>query len=115
MRRPLPLWKAEAMKRFRFTYLAALFSAAAIGAPVGPRLDRCSAAMGTCKSQGDTGVLNQDTGAMHEPCRFSHFNFDDPIVYPGDAGKSHLHLYFGNVDASASTTPANVTKAAAST
>jgi hypothetical protein len=81
----------------------------------GPRLGGCVAGSSTCKALGDTGVLNQDTGAMREPCRFSHFNFDDPIVYPGDAGKSHLHIYFGNVDASASTTPANVTKAAAST
>jgi len=63
----------------------------------------------------DTGNPNQDTGAMREPCRYSHFNFDDPIVYAGQPGKSHLHLYFGTIDASANTTAANITAATAST
>jgi hypothetical protein len=29
-------------------------------------------------------------------CRFSHEAPDDPIVFPGQAGKSHLHTFFGN-------------------
>jgi hypothetical protein len=29
-------------------------------------------------------------------CRFSHQNSDDPIVYPDQPGKSHLHQFFGN-------------------
>ena len=29
-------------------------------------------------------------------CRFSHRNTDDPIVYPGQPGKSHDHTFLGN-------------------
>jgi hypothetical protein len=29
---------------------------------------------------------------------------DDPIVYPGQAGKAHLHLFFGNTGTNAATT-----------
>jgi len=64
---------------------------------------------------GDTGNPNQDTGAMREPCRYSHFNNDDPIVYPGQPGKAHLHLFFGNIDTNAATTPANIGQSTAST
>lgn len=79
------------------------------GSSPGPRLG------GTPHGGGDEGNPNQDTGAMREPCRYSHFNFDDPIVYPGQPGKSHLHLYFGNIDASSTTTAANITNTLAST
>ena len=34
-------------------------------------------------------------------CPFSHALPDDPIVYPGDAGASHLHVFFGNVTSNA--------------
>src|SRR4051812_30942850 len=34
-------------------------------------------------------------------CRFSHEAPDDPIVFPGQAGKSHLHTFFGNTTTSA--------------
>lgn len=36
-----------------------------------------------------------DSGAFREPALFSHFNFDDPIVYPGQKGASHGHAQFG--------------------
>ena len=29
-------------------------------------------------------------------CRFSHRNNDDPIVFPGQVGKSHEHTFIGN-------------------
>jgi len=37
-------------------------------------------------------------------CPFSHALPDDPIVYPGDSGASHLHAFFGNVTANADST-----------
>jgi hypothetical protein len=37
-----------------------------------------------------------DIGAFRTGCQFSHMAFDDPIVYPGQPGKSHLHTFFGN-------------------
>jgi hypothetical protein len=40
-----------------------------------------------------------DQGAFRLWCDYSHMNFDDAIVYPGQQGKSHLHTYFGNTGA----------------
>jgi hypothetical protein len=34
----------------------------------------------------------------------SHLAFDDPIVAPGQAGGAHLHMFFGNTEADASST-----------
>ena len=44
------------------------------------------------------------TGAFRTVCSYSHMNFDDPIVYPNQPGKAHLHAYFGNTGAKASST-----------
>ncbi len=45
-----------------------------------------------------------DDGAFRTVCAFSHFNFDDAIVYPGQPGRAHLHMYFGNTLANAHST-----------
>jgi hypothetical protein len=37
-------------------------------------------------------------------CRFSHQDADDPTVFPGQAGKSHLHTFFGNTTTGAAST-----------
>ncbi|MBY0538512.1 DUF1996 domain-containing protein [Patescibacteria group bacterium] len=29
-------------------------------------------------------------------CVPSHFNYDDPVVYPGQSGRAHLHMFYGN-------------------
>jgi len=34
-------------------------------------------------------------------CDVSHLAYDDPIVLPGQPGKSHLHQFFGNWDVTA--------------
>lgn len=34
----------------------------------------------------------------------SHYGFDDPIVYPGQPGMSHAHLFFGNTNTRGTTT-----------
>ncbi len=44
----------------------------------------------------DLGVANSDIGAFRIPCQVSHFSFDDPMVFPGKPGASHLHMFFGN-------------------
>jgi Domain of unknown function (DUF1996) len=43
-------------------------------------------------------------GQFRIACQWSHFSYDDPIIYPGQPGKSHLHMYWGNTAANASTT-----------
>jgi hypothetical protein len=35
-------------------------------------------------------------GAFRMGCSTSHMAFDDPVVYPNQPGKSHLHVFFGN-------------------
>jgi uncharacterized protein DUF1996 len=41
-------------------------------------------------------------------CGFAHFAPDDPIVYPGRPGSSHLHAFAGNTSTNASSTPATL-------
>ncbi len=41
-------------------------------------------------------------------CRFSHTSNDDPIVYPGEPGRSHAHTFFGNRSTDAESTPASL-------
>jgi hypothetical protein len=43
-------------------------------------------------------------GAFRFLCAPSHNSYDDPIVYPGQPGKAHLHTFFGNTGANASST-----------
>lgn len=37
-------------------------------------------------------------------CPYSHALPDDPIVYPGEPGASHMHVFFGNTGADADST-----------
>ena len=41
-------------------------------------------------------------------CKFVHFLPDDPIVYPGQPGKSHDHTFVGNISTDASSTLASL-------
>jgi hypothetical protein len=44
------------------------------------------------------------TGAFRTVCEYSHMNYDDPLLYPSQSGKAHLHAYFGNTKADATST-----------
>lgn len=39
---------------------------------------------------------DSDIGAFRVTCKFSHFAYDDPLVYPNQPGAAHLHAFFGN-------------------
>ncbi|MGB5759746.1 MAG: DUF1996 domain-containing protein [Acidimicrobiales bacterium] len=43
-------------------------------------------------------------GQFRTGCEFSHFSYDDPLLFPGRPGASHLHMHFGNTDINAFTT-----------
>ncbi len=47
-------------------------------------------------------------GAFRTTCGMTKFAFDDPIVFPGQAGASHLHMFFGNTGVSAASTAASL-------
>ncbi|MBN8815445.1 MAG: DUF1996 domain-containing protein [Sphingomonas sp.] len=49
-----------------------------------------------------------DVGAFRFLCAPTHNSYDDPIVYPGQPGKSHLHTFFGNTLAGANSTYASL-------
>lgn len=43
-------------------------------------------------------------GAFRFTCKPSHLAYDDPIVFPGQKGRTHLHMFFGNTLADANST-----------
>jgi hypothetical protein len=49
-----------------------------------------------------------DFGAFRFQCTAAWLSRNDPIVYPGQPGKSHLHQGFGNTDVNASSTYASL-------
>jgi hypothetical protein len=54
---------------------------------------------------GETVPASADpVGAFRFPCLGGQLLKDDPIVYPGQPGKSHLHQFFGNLGANANST-----------
>lgn len=46
----------------------------------------------------------KDQSAFRFRCKASHLQYDDPIVFPGQPGKSHLHMFFGNTLANGNST-----------
>jgi hypothetical protein len=56
----------------------------------------------------DQPVMKDGVGAFRSVCEFSHMNYDDPIVFPGQPGKAHLHTFFGNTSAVANSTAASL-------
>ena len=54
-------------------------------------------------------------GAFRFICTAGQLLKDDPIVYPGQAGASHLHQFYGNTGAKASSTYSSLRKSGQST
>jgi len=53
----------------------------------------------------DEALLDTSTsGYFRVKCEVSHFAYDDPIVFPGQPGRAHLHMFFGNTRANAFST-----------
>ena len=60
-------------------------------------------------------IPTDGVGAFRIVCDFSHMAFDDPIVYPGQPGRAHLHSFFGNTALNANTTASSITTTGNST
>jgi hypothetical protein len=54
-------------------------------------------------------------GAFRFICNAGQLRYDDPIVFPGQPGKSHLHQFYGNTTADAYSTYASLRGAGSST
>ena len=58
-------------------------------------------------------TLDRSEGAFRFTCGgAANLRYDDPVVYPGQPGKSHLHQPWGNADFNADTTPATLAASA---
>jgi hypothetical protein len=57
-------------------------------------------------------ALRQSEAVWSVKCDLSHRAPDDPIVFPAQAGRSHMHDFFGNVSADANSSTATLVKAA---
>lgn len=57
---------------------------------------------------GGNGVSTDGSGSFRTTCPLTKMAFDDPVVFPGQPGKSHLHMFFGNVYISAASNAANI-------
>ncbi len=54
------------------------------------------------------GLSGDRTGNFRTVCDFSHMAFDDPLVFPGQPGRSHLHTFFGNTGTTGNSTPQSI-------
>ncbi len=61
----------------------------------------------------DNGTVGD--GQFRAACQYSHFGYDDPIVYPGQPGRAHLHMFFGNTEVDAHTTTESLVNSGGST
>lgn len=69
---------------------------------LGPRSDYVNAVTVSGNPEPDFPVTG--VGTFRIACEFSHFAYDDPLLYPGQPGAAHLHMFFGNTDVNAYTT-----------
>lgn len=61
------------------------------------------------RSDGSVPYRDPDgMGAFRTVCQPSHFNFDDPLVFPGVRNATHLHLFWGNTGADAFSSPESI-------
>ncbi|MCZ8015487.1 MAG: DUF1996 domain-containing protein [Limnobacter sp.] len=60
---------------------------------------------------GNRAVPNSDgtdVGNFRTVCAPSHMLYDDPLVYPGQPGLAHLHVFFGNAAVTANSTAESI-------
>ncbi len=83
----------------------------AVSTGMGPTINRSAIPSGDpglstaeIRATDEQPTPDSEIGAFRTSCLFSHMNFDDAIVFPGKPGAAHLHAYFGNTLANASST-----------
>lgn len=59
-------------------------------------------------------ALRQSQAVWSVKCNLAHSAADDPIVFPAQPGRSHLHDFFGNISVNANTTTSSLVRAASS-
>lgn len=61
-----------------------------------PDIFDLSQAIGDVAPHADNDGAPDNVGAFRMGANASHLNYDDPIVFPGQPGAAHLHMYYGN-------------------
>jgi Domain of unknown function (DUF1996)/RTX calcium-binding nonapeptide repeat (4 copies) len=54
-------------------------------------------------------------GQFRAECEFSHFGYDDPLLFPNKPGAAHLHMFWGNTDVNAYSTYDSLSNSGSST
>ncbi len=54
-------------------------------------------------------------GQFRAACEFSHFSYDDPLLFPNMPGAAHLHMFFGNTNVNAFSTYDSLVNSGSST
>jgi hypothetical protein len=60
------------------------------------------------------GDGNLDAHGFRFSCIPTHFAYDDPVVYPGEPGRAHLHMFYGNADVRYDSTSESIINSGAS-
>jgi hypothetical protein len=63
----------------------------------------------------EPGFPAQNVGTFRTSCEFSHFAYDDPLIYPNKPGAAHLHMFWGNTDVNAYSTYESLLNSGSST
>jgi hypothetical protein len=78
---------------------------------LGPR----SEYMGNPGGHPEQSFPTLDGGNFRISCEFSHFAYDDPLLFPDQPGAAHLHVFWGNTDANAFSTYESIRDSGSST
>ena len=78
---------------------------------LGPRSDY----LGDPNGNNEPHFPTDGGGQFRTSCEFSHFAYDDPILFPDQPGAAHLHMFFGNTDVNAYTTQETLEDSGSST
>lgn len=83
----------------------------------GPLVGNQTPAQAGCSGVNYPGLFEQGGpgGAFRLLCEPSHYGFDDPIVFPGQSGRGHLHGFFGNDTTDGNSDPAKMADVGGST
>lgn len=98
---------SDARRRVRLIATMALLSVASCGADTTEH-SHSHAGVDSADTMGSPSAIHSgpqgSVGQFVVECAYSHSAPDDPIVHPGEPGRSHLHDFFGSRSASADST-----------
>ena len=83
--------------------------------PTNPRLNTGYSTERVGGTSEVAGPSNDGTGDFRTRCEPSHYAFEDPIVFPGQPGRSHLHIFFGNTGVNVNSTTTSLLSSGNST